>query len=37
LASGGGFVIALLVNLVLFSIFAVIGALIGVAVLARQR
>ncbi|HUP21841.1 MAG TPA: hypothetical protein VNB06_02750 [Thermoanaerobaculia bacterium] len=37
LATGGGFVLALLVNLVLFSIFAVIGALIGVAVLARQR
>jgi hypothetical protein len=37
LASGGGFVISFLINLVFFSVFAVVGALIGVAVLSRQR
>lgn len=37
LASGGGVLISLLINLIFFSIFAVIGALIGVAVLGRQR
>lgn len=37
LAAGGGVIIGLLINLVAFTIFAIIGALIGVAVLGRQR
>lgn len=37
LATGGGFVILFLMNLILFSLFAIIGALLGVAILGRQR
>jgi hypothetical protein len=37
MAAGGGVLVGFLINLVFFSLFAVIGALIGVAVLARKR